>query len=150
MSTASSSRGRFVETPFCIRSLCLICKRVFGTCALGLLRKEHLLSPLTSRVVCLPLHVPDVEHLGSIFQPHFEVGGGSRHTFSSQRSVCIVSDALLIFLHILVASWTAFAAFCTAGDCSPFSRSATCLMRALQPASVMAMLLSRLRVAFNS
>ena len=59
---------------------CLFCKSVFGTCAHGLLRKEHLLSPLTSRVVCLPLHVPDVEHLGNIFQPHFEVGGGSRHT----------------------------------------------------------------------
>ena len=57
---------------------CLFCKSVFGKCALGLRRKEHLLSPLTSRVVCLPLRVPDVEHLGNIFQPHFEVGGGSR------------------------------------------------------------------------
>ena len=65
---------------FCVRSLCLFSKSVFDACALGLLRKEHLLSPLTSRVVCLPLHVPDVEHLGNIFQPHYEVGGGSRRT----------------------------------------------------------------------
>ena len=84
---------------------CLFCKSVFGTCALGLRRKEHLLSPPTSSVVCLPLHVPDVEPLGNIFQPHYEVGGGSRHTFSSQRSFRIVSDAVLIFLHILVAAW---------------------------------------------
>ena len=50
----------------------------------------------------------------------------------SRRWVRIVSDALSTFLHILLASWSAFAAVCTARDCSRSSGSSTCLMWVLQ------------------
>ena len=67
--------------------------------------------------------------------------------FSSQRRVRVVSDAVTLFCTSL---WSVFAAVSTAVDCSPFSRSATCLMRALQQANVVATLSSRLRVAFDT
>ena len=80
LSTASNSDGPLVQTPLWVLYPFAVCSaRVFSArVRSGFPRKEHLVSPLTCRLVCLPLNVPDVEHLVNIFQPQFEVGGASR------------------------------------------------------------------------
>ena len=151
LSTASSSDGRLVQTPLWFLYPFAVCSaRVSSARLRSACFPTNISSALLQAAwfafhsMCLMLNISATSsnHISSSVVAHVI-------RFSSQRRVRIVSNALVIFLHIFVASWSAFAAVCIAGDCSPFSASSTCLMTALQPANVMAMLSSRLRVAFK-